>query len=273
MILLLVLTNMCLLGLAVRQSIRSGRLDSQARENGILFLRERGVEVEDAVVPQHVSLTPQVAERELTAEAEAAAALLQGKVTAEARGGEVYRYYNDNGAVQFHSDGTFSAQLRPGLYPAGEDRTAACQRALECLGFQSQLLEEDREELIFRQIWEGTPLFSNQVTVTCHQGSVVGMAAGRRLVGTPRQDTTRQTITVATALVDFLNGVSTLGDVCSRVDAIEQGYVTTASLSGTVTLTPVWRVTTDTGAYLVDTVTAAVSRADQTAVRSVDGGA
>ena len=48
--------------------------------------------------------------------------------------------------------------------------------------------------------------------------------------------------------------------MCSRVDRIEEGYVSAASLSGPMTLTPVWRVTTDTGAYQVDAVTGGVSR-------------
>lgn len=272
-LLILVLTNLCLLALVGRQTVQSSRLQSQARENAILFLRERGVDVEDEIIPQRMELTPQMAERDLTAEAEAAAGLLQGLVTAEARGGEVYRYYNENGAVQFHSDGTFSAQLRPELYPTGGDRAAACQRALERLGFNGQLLEENGDEVTFRQIWDGAPLFSQQVTVVCQQGGVTAMNGGRRLVGKPQEDAARQTVTVATALVNFLNGVSTLGDVCNRIDGIEQGYVTSVSLSGAVTLTPVWRVTTDTGSYQLDTVSCTIVRVDQMAGRMLDSGA
>ena len=65
---------------------------------------------------------------------------------------------------------------------------------------------------------------------------------------------------MSTALVSFLNGVSALGDVCSRMDAIQPGYAVTPALSGGMTLTPVWRVTTDTGAYQLDTVTGQVTR-------------
>ena len=80
------------------------------------------------------------------------------------------------------------------------------------------------------------------------------------MVGKPQEDPARTTITVSTALISFLNGVSALGDVCNRIDAIEPGYITAASLSGPTALTPVWRVTTDTGAYQLDTVTGAVTR-------------
>ena len=70
----------------------------------------------------------------------------------------------------------------------------------------------------------------------------------------------RKTVTVATALISFLNGVGALGDVCNHIDAVEQGYSAAASLSGPILLTPVWRVTTDTGAYQLDTVTGGVTR-------------
>ena len=89
---------------------------------------------------------------------------------------------------------------------------------------------------------------------------LTAMTSGRQLVGRPQEDPARSSITVATALINFVNGVGTLGDVCNRIDAIEPGYVAAASLSGPIVLTPVWRVTTDTGAYQLDTVTGGVTR-------------
>ena len=44
------------------------------------------------------------------------------------------------------------------------------------------------------------------------------------------------------------------------IDAIEPGYAASTSLSGPILLTPVWRVTTDTGAYQLDNVTGGVTR-------------
>ena len=189
-----------------------------------------------------------------------AAALLSGPVTAESRGGEVYRYYNGSGSVQFHSDGTFSAQLKEGAFPLGADRGADCLALMEKMGLQGTILSERGEELTFRQSWKGTPLFTQQVTLVCQGGQLTAMTSGRQLVGRPQEDPTRDTISVATALIELVNGVSALGDVCNRIDAIEPGYVAAASLSGPILLTPVWRVTTDTGAYQLDAVTGGVTR-------------
>ena len=257
---ILVVTNLALLALVGGQAIQDSRLLSRAREDSIQFLRTRGVEVDEDIVPQGMELTPQIVERDLEREERAAAALLGSPVTAESRGGEVYRYFNERGSVQFHSDGTFSAQLEPGACPVGEDRAAGCADLMERMGFQGKVLEENGDSFLFRQTWEGWPLFSQQVTLVCEGDRLAAVTAGRQLAGKSREDTGRRTITVATALVDFFNGVGALGDVCNRIDAIEPGYAASTSLSGPILLTPVWRVTTDTGAYQLDTVTGAVTR-------------
>lgn len=257
---ILIVTNLFLLLLVGGQAIQGERVGVRAREDAIRFLRSRGVEVEDELVPQSIELLPRRVERDLAGEERTAAALLDGPVTAESRGGEVYRYFNEKGSVQFHSDGTFSAQLDPAAFPLGEDRAAGGLDLMERVGLMGSILEETEEELIFRQTWQGRPLFTQRVTLGCQDGGLASITAGRQLVGAPQEDPSRQTITVATALISFINGVNALGDVCNRIDCIEEGYVTTASLSGPTMLTPVWRITTDTGAYQLDAVTGAVTR-------------
>lgn len=259
-LLILVIANLALLALVAGPAIQSRRVVSRAREDAILHLRNRGVQVEESAVPESVTLPPRTVERDLSVEERAAGALLDGPVTAEARGGEVYRYFNGNGYIQFHSDGALSAQLKEGRFPLGEDVPAGCVALMEKLGVRGTIIEQSEGELVFRQTWEGRPLFTQQVTLVCQDGCLTAITNGRQLVGRPQEDTSRKTVSAATALIDFLNGVNALGDVCSRIDAIEPGYVAAPSLSGPTSLTPVWRVTTDTGAYQLDAVTGGVSR-------------
>lgn len=256
----LVIVNLCLLGLVAGPAYQSRRQMEQARENAIRFLQDRGVQVKEGVVPRSMDLLPQTVERDLTEEERAAAALLGGAVSAEARGGEVYRYYNENGSVQFHSDGAISAQLEPSAFPLGENQEAGCLALLKGMGFEGSILERKEDKLVFLQNWQGSPLFTQQMTLICRDGGLSAITAGRQLLGQSQEDPSRQTVTVATALITFINSVNALGDVCNRIDAIQPGYITAASLSGPTVLTPVWRFTTDTGAYQLDTVTGAVSR-------------
>ena len=83
---------------------------------------------------------------------------------------------------------------------------------------------------------------------------IMAISPGRRLYGTPAADAGRMSIDRATALIFFYNGLSRMGDVCSRIDHIEPGYISATSLNRVMTLTPVWRVTTDTGTYQLDLV-------------------
>lgn len=259
-LLILLLTNLCLLVFVVNQEWSVYRAEAQARENALGFLRDRGVQVDDEAVPKTMSLLPLVVERDREGEQEAAKALLKGEVTVESRGGEVYRYYNQTGSIQFHSDGSFSAELKAGAYPLGEDGDGAVLALLETLSFQGEVIAWRPESVVVRQNWRKIPLFSQQVTAQWNDGSVTALSGGRRLMGTPEEDEARGTLTVASALIHFFNGLNGLGDVCSRVDVITQGYVSAVGLNGPATLTPVWQIVTDTGAYQLDLVTGALTR-------------
>ena len=94
---ILAVTNLALLVLVGGQTIQDRRLLSQAREDAIQFLRGRGVEVDESIIPQSMDLKPQIVERDLAGEERAAAALLGSPVTAESRGGEVNGYNNEKG--------------------------------------------------------------------------------------------------------------------------------------------------------------------------------
>ena len=87
---ILAVTNLALLVLVGGQTIQDRRLLSQAREDAIQFLRGRGVEVDESIIPQSMELKPQIVERDLAGEERAAAALrgareaLEGGLTPDA---------------------------------------------------------------------------------------------------------------------------------------------------------------------------------------------
>ena len=116
--------------------------------------------------------------------------------------------------------------------------------------------------MVLRQNWNGNPLFDRQVTLTYRSGNLVSMSGGRRLNGTPQADESRRPLEAPTALLRFYHGLTGMGDVCSRIDRITQGYVGANYSPGTSELVPVWQITTDTGTYLLDLLTGTVSRVE-----------
>ena len=260
-ILILALANLCLLGFVLQRELQDRYFRWQTRENAIQLLTQtKGVALNEDQVPEEITLLPQTVTRDLEQEGMLASQFLGAGVQTENRGAGVYRYFNEKGSLQFHSDGTFSGEFVVGAYPVGTDQEGDCLALLEKLGFQGQLLEMEGNTLTFRQLWQEVPLFSQQVSLVLTDGSLTGLVGGRRLTGDPVEDPTRHTVTAATALIEAYNGINALGYVCSQIDDITQGYVSSSALSGPMVLTPVWRVSTDTGEYQLNTVTGELVR-------------
>ena len=81
----------------------------------------------------------------------------------------------------------------------------------------------------------------------------------QRLSGTITSSSEEETLSAATVLVRFLAGVTEGGFVCSRIDEMNAGYLIVSGTTRPVELTPVWRITTDSGAYYVDAITGELS--------------
>lgn len=264
-ILILLGTNLCLLGFAVSRGIHSWQLQSQSRADAIAFLEEQGIRLNQEQIPVIMTLRRCYAARDLEQEAKVAAALLMGEVERQDRGAEVFRYYNDNGSVQFHSNGEFSAQFTPGVLPLEEEGAQAHGlQVLERLDFQGQLLksveEEGRQLVTFRQNWGESALLNCQAVLNYENGSLVSITSARRLMGTPEEDAEGDPISSATALMRFYNAMHATGDVFTQITGITQGYVLSATLSEFVTLVPVWRIETDIGTFQLDLMTGSASR-------------
>lgn len=266
-ILILLGTNLCLLAFTVSREARDYQLQERARSNAISFLRDQGIEVDEEQVPRSMDLMPQYVSRDVDRERGLAAGLLQGEVSVQSRGAEVYRYYNENGSVQFHSNGEFVVQFVPAALPVEQDELDEyAQETLARLGFQGQMVqnfrdeEKNRQSLTFRESWNGIPLLTCQAVVNYEDGCLVSITGGRRLVGEPEEDSASSPITVATALMKFYTGLNTLGDVCSRIDSITPAYTVVSTISDPTPMIPVWCIVTDTGSYQLDTLTGDLSR-------------
>ena len=83
-LMILVVTNLILLAFVLHRQYQTNRMQEQARSQAILFLAERGVRVEEDVVPGRISLQPQTAQRDLEQEGAAAARLLGEGIEVEA---------------------------------------------------------------------------------------------------------------------------------------------------------------------------------------------
>lgn len=259
-LILLIFTNVCLLVLLGGPAWQEQQFRQQTRAGAIQFLNQKGISVSEWVVPERVEPTLQVARRSVQQEQLKAQAVLGQNVRQEIRGGEVYRYESGKGVIQFHSDGTFSMQMQPEAFPIGEEPQQAALALLEKLGMDVEILERSEYSLTARLVWQGDAVLNREFSVEWNEVGLTRIANGSRLVGTPTQVERSETITVATALITFLNGLDELGDVCSGIREITQGYTSSALLSGPMELIPVWHIATDAGVYQLDMMSGQLSR-------------
>ena len=265
-ILLLVLLNGFLLVLVASRESKNARYEEETRAGALSALERSGVAFAPEKLPADLELTPLTVSRSRESEQAMAEALL-GTVEREDIGGSVRVVYTGaHGSASFSSDGRFEFTLDGQARPL--DGRMPAQDAAECLKLLGLEAEQTAargdggaDVLVFRQTWEGAPLFSCQITLTYRDGALRRIE-GERLSGSaaPAEGTTLDTPTV---LLRFLAGMNEAGYVCSRIDGMTAGYLASVSAARPVVqLSPVWYIATDTGAYYVDGLTGALSQAD-----------
>lgn len=262
---ILLMVNLILLGVVGYQEYRSAQYDAQTLELAVKLLADNGITVA-ADLPEWGSLSTLQLENlpwDSTAMQAQATAVLGELEWVDDRGGTRIVCQGERGSGELSSDGHFAFMLDDGTLPAASDRKSQGKELLEQLGIQVVLAEETRqdelEQTVYWQIWNGTPIFTCKSIMTCREGSVVSLS-GQRLLGRAAVVNSQSLLTIPTVLVRFLNGMNQNGYVCSMVTKMSLGYSTTIS---TNRLTPVWALDTDTGRYYVNAITGAFSRAEK----------
>lgn len=271
-LIILAATNLCLAAFVAHRAFLGQYAQVQARENAVAFLQEKGITVEEQIIPGDMELQPQTVVRDRTQEAALAQQILGQEAAEVSLGGGIYRYETQRGSIQFHEDGTFQGQFADGAFPLGEESPEGYAVSFaRDMGYEPELLSVEAEagtdgtetRVTLGQTWNGVPLFNQRMTLVFAQGQCTAIIQGRRLNGTPAADAGKTPISVPTALVSFYQGLAAMGDVCSRINQIQPGYTSSVSAGGGASaMLPVWWIDTDTGAYLLDTMTGELSRTE-----------
>ena len=171
-LLLLVSVNAFLLILVGVQESRAARYEEDTRQAAVRVLEQSGITFGPERVPQEAGLSPLTVTRDRESEAIVAQTLL-GDVSREGENDVRHRYSSVQGTAEFSMNGTFSVRFQPGAWAKEHERSYedASQSCLERIDFQGTLISSESGErpgqtvLTYYQNWEGTPLFSCQVTL------------------------------------------------------------------------------------------------------------
>ena len=193
-LLLLVSVNAFLLILVGVQESRAARYEEDTRQAAVRVLEQSGITFGPERVPQEAGLSPLTVTRDRESEAIVAQTLL-GDVSREGENDVRHRYSSVQGTAEFSMNGTFSVRFQPGAWAKEHERSYedASQSCLERIDFQGTLISSESGErpgqtvLTYYQNWEGTPLFSCQVTLLWQDDTLLRME-GQRLSGTVTSD-------------------------------------------------------------------------------------
>lgn len=256
-LLLLLLTNMFLLGLVLSQEVEIDTLEQEARVLALEFLTDRGVTVDEAVVPVSMELRTQELSWNREGEGDAAFQLF-GVVDVESLGGDIVRYYNQSGEIRFHDNGEFYASFYSDDFTGemGEEETLA-ETVLEKLGISGSLARKLVGEdvvLIYRQELNGMALLGCEVRLLFVDGDLREILLGKRLEGEFFQREEEQ-ISISSALIACYHGFMALEVDVQVIFQIKPCYQVWTPLSNSAVLTAGWILSTDQGEFFLNTAT------------------
>lgn len=261
-ILILLTTNVLLLGLLIYRDSASRVQNTELLTDAVTILADNGVHLSQDLVPADSSLPLMSMERDLSLEAALAERLL-GPCQSEASG-TTYTYVSSSGSAIFRSTGdfvvTYSTQGGPKADTSLADHALGL---LESAGLSCQLTGEAQREgqpqVILCQLWNDVQVFSCQITLTYDQQTLQSIQ-GRRLMSAQGRPLTQSMLSPPTVLVRFLSAIISEGEVCNEILQIQPGYLMNVSLTEPITLRPTWRLTTDTGQFDVNLSTGETAR-------------
>lgn len=264
-IVILLLLNGFLLVLSGGRRLEDAKSQDQARTDAMEAIRGNGITLEDDVVPKSVELFPMQASRDTQRESTLAARLLGEGTTREHRGSEVYRYENEAGSVQFHSTGEVAARFYADLHPLADQdpgqHAVTVAKLLDCeTRVEDCSVRNGTGTVTLVQTVQDVPVLDCRLVAQYEDGRLESLQ-GTRLPGKWEELEGDTPITVATALMRLYNGLKKMGDIYSGIESITSAYILRVEYAGSVRLTPVWSVHTDTGSYVINTMTGQLERA------------
>lgn len=255
-IFILVLVNAFLLISLAGRSTSEYAADAQIQEELQKLFSEGGIDL-TASIP---STNPPAAlsfSRSSSAEQVMVADLLGSQITDFSETGGINSYETEAGQALFRSNGTFSVT---GKLSNG-DPEAFCRSFCKTYGYRNLTVPfgdassgSAQAELYFNDL----PVRGCQVTFLVEDGQVIGISGIYLPDVTPSVETP-VSMSAATALSKFLQSCRESGTVVSSVSEVSLCYELESTVSTSLTLQPLWRVSTDTVDYYVNCSTGGIS--------------
>lgn len=254
-ILILVLMNLCLLGLLGLRVTTGLSAQAEAREQMVQLYAAEGVFLDGDLIsgttpPAGLTLTRDTAEEEKLAEF-----LLGGPLSPSDGGGGVTTYQNANGSAVFRSDGTFDVVIDQ----SGEAAETLCRAFCRAFHYDGLTfsLEGASGTAAALQTYNSAPVVNCTVTFTISDNRVTAVS-GAHLPQEGQSVSGDGALSSLGALNAFLSTVQS-GAVVTAVTDLYLCYELQSTIATPMALVPAWCIVTDTASYYVNCYTGTVS--------------
>ncbi len=256
-IIILLLVNLFLLAMVLHDRIEASRTQRQALADVSAAFESSGIEL-TADVQWNEKLSGCSISRDLSRESAMVKSVI-GTSTVEDLGGNILLYVGANGEARFRGTGEFEIILTPRAIPVSGSPLDTAKDVLSDMGYKTDaslaLVENDADATTVTLLcrYRGNNVYNCSVSFVFTPDYLM-MISGRRPLEWSA-DAESSEISAPTVLMRFLAEIRERGVVCSEVRGLELGYSMAASASGEGSLTPCWRIVTDTGQYYINAMT------------------
>ena len=258
-ILVLVIVDLALLVLVVRDAARGSEQRTEAIEGAREVLLSHGISVsEDADLGEREGSSYSVS-RSDEAERLAAEAIF-GEVEVIDRGGGIVMYSAVSGEVTFRGAGGLEMQYSGISAPETDEPEKLALEMSRTLGAEaysediSSVTEGETTTVSVGCSWMGSRIVNCELNYTFKGGKLL-YVSGSRPLGESSSERLEEIIDVPTVLMRFIELTQQQGHVCSMLEELELCYLYSGTASGGGSLSPVWQLRTDTGYFYINAIT------------------
>ena len=258
-ILVLVIVDLALLVLVVRDAARGSEQRKEAIEGAREVLLSHGISVsEDADLGEREGSSYSVS-RSDEAERLAAEAIF-GEVEVIDRGGGIVMYSAVSGEVTFRGAGGLEMQYSGISAPETDEPEKLALEMSRTLGAEaysediSSVTEGETTTVSVGCSWMGSRIVNCELNYTFKGGKLL-YVSGSRPLGESSSERLEEIIDVPTVLMRFIELTQQQGHVCSMLEELELCYLYSGTASGGGSLSPVWQLRTDTGYFYINAIT------------------
>lgn len=258
-ILILVLVNGFLLGALILRHSASSQAQHQVEDQLVALFAADGMELSPDVISKETPPATLSLARDVERERAAAAFFLGSPVPAGDQSGDTCTYSTPAGVARFRSNGGFDIV---GSLASGEEAKDLCRRFCKAFSWAEPQFSLDKNgtgTAVAACFHGKLPVFNCTVTFTFDRGTLLTVSGTLLPESGTTASESRKPLSAAAALTAFQQARRESYMVVSAVTGMEPGYALQGSTASALSLTPMWRIATDTADYYVNCITGTVS--------------